>query len=250
MNVSITNQYDKSNKEISHMSICVAVVGAGRMGSVVAGQLPNRSKKIIIDIDLKKAQILADKINGESSDNLSAAAEADMVAVVLPTPVVNETVKRLIDVAKKGAVILNMATTAQIDSALIEKGKDIFIVDAKIIGHAKSISKGEPGIVVVKSEDAEIFQLIKKQLPGFYKVIQGEADSVAEINKIGSTEGIRAAVMLRKKLTALDIPEDWPDEWIDVVIRTVCAGTMKSYTENDLGHFALELVKKLEKEMD
>jgi len=51
---------------------------------------------------------------------------------------------------------------------------------------------------------------------------------------------------VRKKLVALNIP----DEWIDVAIRTVCAGTMKSYTENDLGHFALELVKKLERELD
>lgn len=49
---------------------------------------------------------------------------------------------------------------------------------------------------------------------------------------------------MRKKLAALNVP----DEWIDVAIRTVCAGTMKSYTENDLGHFALELVRKLERE--
>ena len=54
---------------------------------------------------------------------------------------------------------------------------------------------------------------------------------------------------LRKKLSTLDVPDDWPNEWIDVAIRTVCAGTMKSFTENDLGHFARELVNQLEKEM-
>ena len=231
------------------MSICVAVVGAGRMGSVVAGQLPGRTKKIIIDIDLKKARLLAEKVDGTPSDNLNSAGDADMIAVVLPTPVVNETVNQLLEVAKKGAVILNMATAAHVDPALIQKNKDISIIDAKIIGHAMSISKGEPGIVVVKCDDTGIFHLVKDQLSGFHKVIQGEADFVEEINKIGSTEGIIAAVGLRKKLSALDVPEDWPDDWIDVAIRTVCAGTMKSFTENDLGHFAQGLVKKLEKEI-
>jgi hypothetical protein len=232
------------------MSIIVAVVGAGRMGSVVAGQLPGDTQKIIIDVDLDKARLLAEKVEGVPSDNLDAAGDADLIAVVLPTPAVNETVAALLKVAKKGAIILNMATSARIDPALIKRTTEIAIVDAKIIGHAKSISLGEPGIIVVRYDDAEKFQFIKKQLPGFYKVIQGESDLVAEINKLASTEGIKAAVALRKQLSKMDVPDDWPDEWIDVAIRPVCAGTMKSFTENDLGHFALELVKKLEKELD
>ena len=231
------------------MPICVAVVGAGRMGSVVAQQLPENTKKIIIDIDLNKARLLSEKVDGTPSDNINTAGGADMVAVVLPTPAVNETVNQLLYIAKKGVIILNMATTAHIDPGLIQKNKDVFIIDAKIIGHAMSISKGEPGIVVVKCNDAGIFYLIKEQLAGFHKVIQGDADLVERINKIGSTEGIKAAVGMRKKLSALDVPDDWPNEWIDVAIRTVCAGTMKSFTENDLGHFARQLVNQLEKEM-
>ena len=98
--------------------------------------------------------------------------------------------------------------------------------------------------MVVDCSDKDRFDFIKAQLPGFHQVVQGTASRVAQINKIGSTEGIKAAVSVRKKLAALNVP----DEWIDVAIRTVCAGTMRSYTENDLGHFALELVRKLERE--
>ncbi len=166
------------------MSICVAVVGAGRMGSVVAGQLPARTKKIIIDIDRGKARRLAEKVKGTPADNLESTAEADLVAVVLPTPVVNETVDVLLNVAKNGAIILNMATTAHIDPALFEKNRQVSIVDTKIIGHAMSISRGEPGIVVVNCDDARMFGLIKGQLPGFYKVVQGDAGLVEKINKI------------------------------------------------------------------
>jgi hypothetical protein len=226
------------------MSICVAVVGAGRMGSVVAKQLPESTKKIIIDIDFIKAGQLAGTVAGTPSDSLENASSADLVAVVLPTPVVNETVGRLLCIVKEGAIILNMATTARIDAEVTKKNPTVSVIDAKIIGHAMSISRGEPGIVVVDCNDRGLFDFIKGQLPGFHKVVQGESSRVAEINKIGSTEGIKAAVMVRKQLATLDVP----DEWIDVAIRTVCAGTMKSYTENDLGHFAIELVKKLESE--
>jgi 3-hydroxyisobutyrate dehydrogenase-like beta-hydroxyacid dehydrogenase len=223
----------------------MAVVGAGRMGSIVAEQLPGNTEKIIIDIDLEKARRLAEKVDGIPSDSLESTNKAEMVAVVLPTPVVNETVEKLLNVVQKETMILNMATTAHIDPSLFENNKGISIIDAKIIGQAMSISRGEPGIIVVKCDDNDKFDRIRKQLPGFHKVIQGEADRVEKINRIGSTEGIKAAMKVRSKLLKLDVPE----EWIDVAIRTVCAGTMKSFTENDLGYFALQLVKKIESEM-
>ncbi len=226
------------------MSLCVAVIGAGRMGSVLAERLPDTTKKIIIDKDITKARLLADKVAGIPSGSLESASAADLIAVVLPAPAMNETLARLLNIARKGAVVLNMATTARIDRSLPANRKDVFVVDAKIIGHAMSISRGEPAIIVVKCDDDNRFELISGQLTGFHRVVQGDADLVEIINKTGSTEGLKAAVAVRKKLSQLDIP----DEWIDVAIRTVCAGTMKSFTQNDLGHFALELVKKLEKE--
>ena len=64
------------------------VVGAGRMGSVVARQLPGRTRKIVIDIDLEKAVLLAEQVEGIPSDSLDSAGDADLVAVVLPTPAV------------------------------------------------------------------------------------------------------------------------------------------------------------------
>lgn len=226
------------------MSVCMAVVGAGRMGSVVARQIPEGTKKIIIDTDIDKAKQIAREVGGIPGDDLSAAGDADLIAVVLPAPAVEDTVTKLLGLVKKGAVILNMATAAQLPPEIHQINKDAYVVDAKVLGHAMSISKGEPGIIVVKCDDEALFTLIKSQLQGFHKVVMGDADLVPQINVIGSSEGIRTAVTVRKKLGKMNVPE----EWISVAIRTVCAGTMKSYTENDLGHFALELAKKLEAE--
>jgi len=227
------------------MRVVVAVIGAGRMGTVVAKQLPGETRKMIIDLNQAQADKLAELVAGEAYTALEAAKEADLIAVVLPTPAVNNVVDQLSGIVKNGAVIINMATTAKVEAAVLAKNPAISIIDAKIIGHAMSISRGEPGIVVVKTENQTAFQLIKSQLPGFTDVVVGDADLVPKMNVIGSTEGIRAAVSVRKQLRQLG---ELPEEWVNVVIRTVCAGTMKSYTENDLGHFALELAKKLEAE--
>ena len=226
------------------MSITVAVVGAGRMGSVIARRLPPDTNKIIIDTVPAKASELAEAVGGSWSVSPEQAGDADLIALVVPASAVRETLEKLQVLVKKGAVILNMATTFSIDPTTAAKRSGITVVDAKIIGHAASMSRGEPGIVVVKTENAEVLSLIRSQMRGFADVVQGDADLVQTVNTIGSTEGIKAAVAVRKQLKAMGIA----DAWIDVVIRSVCAGTMKAFTENDLGGFALELAKRLESE--
>lgn len=226
------------------MSITVAVIGAGRMGSVIARRLPPDTKKIIIDTVPAKASELAEAVGGSWSVSPEQAGDADLIALVVPASAVSEILDKLRVLVKKGVVILNMATTFSIDPATAANRPEVFMVDAKIIGHAASMSRGEPGIVVVKTDNAEVLSLIKQQMMGFADVVQGDADRVQAVNTIGSSEGIKAAVTVRKQLRTMDIP----DAWIDVVIRSVCAGTMKAFTENDLGGFALELAKRLEKE--
>lgn len=223
----------------------VAVIGAGRMGSVVGRQLPDDVEKLIIDINEAKAKVLAEEIGGSYASTLDAAKMADVIAVMLPTPEIDAVVNQLVRVAKDGAIIMNMATNGTVDEKVREKNDRIIIVDTKIIGHAMSMVQGSPAYVVVKTEDQVLLEKIQYVLPGFTKVLMGNADIIPEIAKIGSSEGIRAAIMVRKLLKRYNIPKDWED----IVIYTVCAGTMRSYVENDLGHFAKELAERLEAEL-
>jgi 3-hydroxyisobutyrate dehydrogenase-like beta-hydroxyacid dehydrogenase len=216
------------------------------MGSVVASRLPFETEITIIDSNFKLAQEVAGKVSGRAFSGYEGAADADMVMLVLPKQAVNEAVEKLLEIVKEGTIILNMATSGYVLPELHRQRKGVFIYDAKIIGHAGSILRGEPGIIVVNCFDQEKFELIKRLLAGFGKIEQGDSSLVERINILSSTEGIRTAVNLKKKLQEMNVP----DEWINVAIRTVCAGTMKSFTENDLGHFAQELVKKMEQGQD
>ena len=73
-------------------------------------------------------------------------------------------------------------------------------------------------------------------------VVIGDSDLVEKINSIALEEGIKAAVEVRKKLENLLIPE----EWVTTAIRTCTTGGIKSYLEDDLGHFGEKVVEKLE----
>ena len=226
------------------MELTVALIGAGRMGTFFGSQMPNDVKKLVIDTDEAKAQTLAQRIGAEYATSLSAAAQADVIAIVLPGPAVNPVAEQLGPIAKDGAVVMNMATEGVIDEKTKRAYPRLHYVDAKIIGHARSMVLGAPGYVVVNTQDEDVYQKAAHCLPGYAKVVMGDSSVVPLINKIGSGEGIRAAVAVRKLLKQYNIPR----EWEDIVIYTVCAGTMRSYVEGDLGEFARKLADKLESE--
>lgn len=222
----------------------VAVIGAGRMGSIVVKQLPRDINALVVDSDSKKAAECALQAGAESSGELLAASDADMIAVVLPSPAVNPVMKQLAAVAKDGAVIMNMATSAVVDEDIIRQNPKLNFVDCKIIGSAMAMTYGAPSYVIVGTEDQEVFSKIAHILSGYTKVLKGDASIVPYINSLGSEEGIRCGVRLRKRLKEHQIPEDW--EYI--VLYSVAAGTLQGFASGQLGHFAQELAEKIAKE--
>jgi hypothetical protein len=226
------------------MELTVAVIGAGRMGTFVGRQLPPEVKKIFIDSDEGKARQLAANAGGAYGLTVAVAGEADIIALVLPAPAIDGAARELAASAKDGAVIINMATSGRVAEEVKGLNPSLSFVDAKIIGNAKAMALGFPSCVVVDTSNQKIYEKIKSILPGYTKVVMGDSQLVPQINTIGSAEGIRAAVNIRQQLKGQGIPRDWED----IVIYTVCAGTMMAYVEDDLGEFGRRLAKELETE--
>ena len=223
----------------------VAVVGAGRMGSIVAGQLPGDVESIVIDLNAEQARKTAEAVGaGAWSADIADASDADLIALVLPTPAVAPASVAAAAAAKPGAIVLNMATKGDMPPELKTQYPDVTFADAKIIGHAKSMRLGAPCRVICNAEEEKDFLFIAHVLSGYASVERGDSSLVPLINSIGSSEGVRAAVHCRKLLKQYNIPK----EWEDTVIYTVCAGTMRAYAEDDLGEFARKLADKIEAE--
>ncbi len=223
------------------MEATVTVIGAGRMGKIIARQLPEETRKIIIDQKLQRAEELASAIDGIASTDIGAAQEADLFFIVVPASEVNAVVEQICRVARKGAVIVNMATSVNINEQTKNDKHFLNFVEGKIIGQASAMEQGEPGILVVDTVDRAIYRLIKSQLPMFKGICQGNPDLVPYINTVAVNAGLRAAVQASQELTLKGIPEDW----LKTALKTICAGTVKAYAEDDLGPFARELANKL-----
>lgn len=221
----------------------IAVLGAGRMGSIAAEQLPSEAGKIIVDPNLETASRIASKIGGKAYAEYSCLKDADIVLMVLPAPVIPEAAKLAAQHVRPGTILVNMATKGVVPEDLKALFPDVLFVDAKIIGHAISMRDGAPCFVVVNAE-GEVFERVKYALPGYAAVVQGDSTLVPQINSIASSEGIRAAVRVKKQVKGFNIPE----EWIRPLVYTVCAGTMRAYIDNNLGEFAQKLAEQFEKE--
>lgn len=222
------------------MKITIAIIGSGRMAHVFASQLPKETTKIIINKNITSAKVLADEVNGTAYDSYEYVKEADLIALIIPASAINEVLEEIVKYKKEGSIVINMATSAHINPDIIRENENI--IDTKIIGHAKSMAEwGEPGLIVVNTDNKEVFDIIKSQVPGYRNIVIGDSDLVEKINNIALEEGIKAAMAASEKLEKLSVP----DEWIITAIRTATSGGMKSYLEGDLGHFGKELVEKL-----
>jgi prephenate dehydrogenase len=106
----------------------VAVLGAGRMGSAIAKQLPKETQKIIIDRDLSTAKMVASEVIGEYNSDLQDAKDADLVLLVLPPLAVEETIEKLASMMKSNSVIVNLATSANIDEKYSKRREDFSLM--------------------------------------------------------------------------------------------------------------------------
>lgn len=223
----------------------VAVIGAGNMGTVVGKQLPDTVEKLIIDIDEEKAKTCAEEIGAAFSSSLADVGDCDIVAMVVPGPVVEKIVPVLTLHMKKDAILMNMATNAMIDDLQTERYSQIKIIDCKIIGNALAISSGNaPSCVVVNTQDEEVFCSIKKILPGYTLVIQGNSNLVTELNAIGTKEALRCGLIILHQLEKYHLRE----ETKRILLYTVAGGTLQSMADGKLGGNSIRLLKELKEE--
>ena len=223
----------------------IALVGPGKMGRAISMNLTRKEEVLIIGRGEERAKALAEEMGWPYSLTVKDIKDADIVFFVLDAHVLNGVMAEAAPYAKEGAVLVNVATKGIMDAEMIAQYPKLHFVDGKIIGSAIGIQRGLPGFMVVNTKEQWIYEMVKKCLPGFKKVEQGDTALIPKINSIGSKEGIRAAVIMQKQLEEYQIPK----EWEDMVIGCVAIGTMMAYMDNILGHFAAELAEKIRQEL-
>lgn len=218
----------------------VAIIGAGRMGSLLASRVPGSFRKVIISRRRQKAQALADEVGGIASDQLSAVRGCGVVLLALPGPSVGPLLADLQPHLDERALVVNMATDTDTEE-LAAACPNIQLAAAKVIGHAREMAHGSPGIVVLDRVNAEQEELLASILGGLGPVIQDDESKVRAANTAVAEEMVRAEQALRQRLEEVGLDSDL----IRIAIKTTAPGIIRSLGDNDAGPFVQEVIRRV-----
>jgi 3-hydroxyisobutyrate dehydrogenase-like beta-hydroxyacid dehydrogenase len=221
----------------------VAIIGTGRMGSLIAHKICSQYNVILIDKDLRKCGSLAKKIDGLATSEYSMLTLSDYIITALPATVIPEAVKEIKSFVKREHILINISTDTE--KSVFKPLKGLCkLVSAKIIGHAQHIgTTGELPLIIVDGDDGDTCNKTAEIFAKMGTVCFGDEKTVKIINNIASEEGIKAALSITKRLEEIDIPS----EYISFAIRNVACGTMNAYALGDGGPFVQKIIGKIKK---
>lgn len=221
----------------------VAIIGTGRMGSLIARKIHSQYNMILVDKDLRKCGLLAKEISGLATDDYSLLSLSDYIVIALPADIIPKTIAELKTISQH-QILINISTDTE--KTVFEPLKGLCkLASAKIIGHAQHITAtGELPLILIDSEDIFTRNKTAKIFSHVGTVCFGDEKIVKKINNIASEEGIKAALSIKKRLEQINVPP----EYISFAIRNVACGTMNAFALGKGGPFVQKLIQKLKQE--
>lgn len=218
----------------------VAIVGAGRIGSLLANAIPAGSRKVIISRQRGEASHLADEVGGVASEQLSAVRGCRVVFLAVPGPAVASLVRDMVPHLAENAYVVNMAPDVS-TSDLSAEFPRTRLVAAKLVGHAREMSQGIPGLVVLDQVDDDAEDLLRSLLEGLGPVVRHRESLVPEATTAIAEAMVQAHTQLTSRLTAMGIDR----HMAAVAITAAGPGILRSLTEGDVGPFMQGVIDKL-----
>ncbi|MFZ5818039.1 MAG: pyrroline-5-carboxylate reductase family protein [Bacillota bacterium] len=221
------------------MNFKVAIIGAGQMASILAHRIPGSIRKVIIGRRKADAVALADEVGGVATDQVSAVRGCRVILLAVPGTAVPQVLTDMQPHLDARALVVNMATDLMTDELALEG--DRRVASAKVIGHAREIELGSPGLVVLdRVEEAEA-DLLVSLLEGIGPVIRGDERTVMAANTAIIEVMVRAEAELRRRLEEVGLAA----ELVPVAIGSAAPGVLRAVAKGELGPFAREVVRRM-----
>lgn len=200
----------------------VAIVGAGRLGTLLAQRLPAGCRKVIIARRREQAQALADEVGGVASDSLAAVRGAQAVLLAVPGEAVSGVLSGLAPHLDEGALVVNMAPDL-LSSEVAARFPRLQVIGAKLIGHAGDMLQGAEGAVVLEGADSEAQQYLEELFRHLGVVLVGREAEVQRTMAVLEEEMGRAATAARHRLEELGLAP----ALVRVALRSVAPGLLR-----------------------
>jgi hypothetical protein len=211
------------------------------MGRALAMRLKEYTDLVVFDRDPERLAIIAEELDLPIAAGIDELAEIGIVILAVPDREVISLLKDF-NLIKKPLVAINIATNvAQI---VLEEtaASHVRCTGVKLIGHAQELALGQRPVIIVNDKPADLVPLAEELFSPVGDVIVGKADSVTAINTVAVQKALEAAVHIEETLINGGVTDS---AVIGSAIRQVAAGVLKSYSNDDLGPFAREIVRAI-----
>ncbi len=218
----------------------VAIIGAGRMGTLLASRIPRNTRKVIIAPRKERAQQVADEVGAVASDQLSAVRGCAMVFLAVPGSAVDQVVQEIAPHLEADALIVNLATDVMTAELAVTYPRLRF-AGAKVLGHVREIQLGSSGVVVLDHVEGEDEQRLRALLEEIGPVTRDREEMVLAANTAIVEVLERARAELSDRLSQLGLD----GELVRVVITAAGPGVLRALSEGDIGPFAQSVLARM-----
>ncbi len=218
----------------------IGMIGAGRMGRILAARMALEHEVVMYDADVSGAKKVADALRLTAVASL-AEMNVDAVVLAVPDSAVESCIMKLRDVDKPWTVF-SVATNISREMLAAMAEEKVSCLNVKIIGHAGEMSRGQNPVVVIDEGAIDIVRGAQQIFASVGTVLVGNADQVKRINSVATEEALKAAVAIERELLLAGITDP---EKLRGALSQVAPGVLRSYAEDDLGPFARGIVKAL-----
>ncbi|MFZ5632383.1 MAG: pyrroline-5-carboxylate reductase family protein [Bacillota bacterium] len=219
--------------------LSVFIMGAGRMGEILAKSMAGNHMVTIYDHDEQKGRMVAERAGCRYGKPADILPSTEVVVLALPPAVTAPALASVHQFLRPDAVVINIATTVFKDALRPLLGGSGHLAGAKIVGHYREMN--EKPAVLVDADTEKAGQAAFLLFSDVGRVEPGDERLVQLINTLATGEAFRAAVRIEDQLREAGVSPGL----INSALRVVAAGSIKSYAEGDIGPFARELLKEI-----
>lgn len=218
----------------------VGVIGAGRMGRILAERIAADHEVVLYDADIQGVAVVAESLKVTSVDSLSAL---NVDALVLAVPD-NAVAPCLAELQESGNIlnVFSVATNISRETLAGLEREGLRCLNVKIIGHAGEMGRGAKPTIVIDRGTSEMIRMAQLVFANVGHAVIGDADQVKLINGVATEVALKAAVSIENALKAAGISDTL---MIRGALSQVAPGVLKAYSDDDLGPFARKIIASL-----
>ncbi|MEH7331757.1 NAD(P)-binding domain-containing protein [Neobacillus drentensis] len=215
------------------------LVGIGKLGTAMMAHWHRSSRPIGIYHPVKKkAEDFVQQFQNGYCLSEEELSNLDVLVLALPALKVIPFISSL--KIKGSTSLINMATSLHTNE-IKSKFPALNIHGVKFMGHWKDLLDHGNGLFITESPLTQKIEDIYQPLG---KVILDREYCLTEVNKLATYYAIKAAIEIERDFSERGISS----EYVKRALTSLAPEVMRSYSEGNLGHFAMDIVKEVQAE--